>query len=106
MPENEAMTELQDLDAIASEQDAVLAFRVEDDLASFEPVFVRIFRANVGKENETALIAISDQTGLQLGRYVVSRERHERALECAEEIGEEQVEDQEAALGPLDWQGD
>jgi hypothetical protein len=51
MPENEAVNQLQALDAIASEQDAVLAFRVCEETAEFEPVFVRVFRANADADN-------------------------------------------------------
>jgi hypothetical protein len=99
MREDEAMSRLRALDAIASEGDAVLAFRVCEQSADLEPVFLRICRANVGERNEAALIAIDDQGGLSLGRYVVSRSRLDGALERAPD-----VEDDDAELvAPLDW---
>lgn len=104
MPENEAVNELQALDAIASEQGAVLAFRMDDESPGFEPVFVRAFRANAGAGSETALIAITDQSGFSLGRYVINRDRLDRALAQAEEIGDEDSdEDAEPTLIPADW---
>jgi hypothetical protein len=105
MPENEALNQLQALDAIASEQDAVLAFRVCEETAEFEPVFVRVFRANAGEDNETALIAISDERGLSLGRYIVPRARLDRALELAEVLDDDEtVEESEVSVVPLDWE--
>jgi hypothetical protein len=105
MPENEALNQLQALDAIASEQDAVLAFRVCEETAEFEPVFVRVFRANADEDNETALIAISDERGLSLGRYIVPRARLDRALELAEVLDDDEtVEESEVSVVPLDWE--
>jgi hypothetical protein len=105
MPEDEAVNQLQALDAIASEQDAVLAFRVCEETAEFEPVFVRVFRANAEEDNEAALIAISDERGLSLGRYIVPRARLDRALERAEVLDDdESAEDTEVTMVPLDWE--
>jgi hypothetical protein len=105
MPENEAVNQLQALDAIASEQDAVLAFRVCEETAEFEPVFVRVFRANADEENETALIAISDERGLSLGRYIVPRGRLDKALEGAEVLDDDgTAEESEVTVVPLDWE--
>jgi hypothetical protein len=105
MPENEAVNRLQALDAIASEQDAVLAFRVCEETAEFEPVFVRVFRANAEEDNETALIAISDERGLSLGRYIVPRARLDRALERAEVLDDDETSDEaEVTVVPLDWE--
>ena len=105
MPENEAVNQLQALDAIASEQDAVLAFRVCEETAEFEPVFVRVFRANADEENETALIAISDERGFSLGRYIVPRARLDKALEDAEVLDDDETaEGSEVTVVPLDWE--
>lgn len=105
MPENEAVNQLQALDAIASEQDAVLAFRVCEETTEFEPVFVRVFRANADEDNEAALIAISDDKGLSLGRYIVPRGRLDRALERAEVIDDDGTSDEpEMTVVPLDWE--
>jgi hypothetical protein len=105
MPEDEAVNQLQALDAIASEQDAVLAFRVCEETAEFEPVFVRVFRANAEEDNEAALIAISDERGLSLGRYIVPRARLDRALERAEVLDDDETaEDTEVTMVPLDWE--
>jgi hypothetical protein len=105
MPEDETVNRLQALHAIASEQDAVLAFRVCEETAEFEPVFVRVFRANVEEDNEAALIAISDERGLSLGRYIVPRARLDRALERAEVLDDDETaEDTEVTMVPLDWE--
>jgi|Tabmets5t2r1_1033131.scaffolds.fasta_scaffold179122_1 hypothetical protein len=105
MPENEAVNQLQALDAIASEQDAVLAFRVCEETAEFEPVFVRVFRANADEENETALIAISDDRGMSLGRYIVPRGRLDRALERAEVLDDDgSADDADLTVVPADWE--
>jgi hypothetical protein len=101
MPEDKAVTELQALDAIASERGAVLAFRVCEDSVDLEPVFLAISRGNAGDENEVALIALDDQNGLSLGRYVVSRERLETALDRAEDVLDD---DAEPAVVPADWE--
>ena len=92
MREDEAMSRLRALDAIASEAGAVLAFRVCEESADLEPVFLRISRANSGEENEAALIAIDDQRGLSLGRYVLSRDRLDRALEWAPDVDKDDAE--------------
>jgi hypothetical protein len=106
MPEDEAVNRLQALHAIAAEQDAVLAFRVCEETAEFEPVFVRVFRANAEEDNEAALIAISDERGLSLGRYIVPRARLDRALERAEVLDDDETaEDTEVTMVPLDWEG-
>jgi hypothetical protein len=105
MPENEAVNQLQALDAIASEQDAVLAFRVCEETTEFEPVFVRVFRANADEDNETALIAISDERGLSLGRYIVPRDRLDRALARAEVLDDDGADEEaEMTVVPLDWE--
>jgi hypothetical protein len=105
MPADEAVNELQALDAIAAEQDAVLAFRICDESTAFEPVFLRVYRANVGEENETALLAMSDERGLSLGRFVINREALELALERAEAIDEGDPEDGgEIDVVPLEWE--
>jgi hypothetical protein len=105
MPENEAVNQLQALDAIASEQDAVLAFRVCEETAEFEPVFVRVFRANADEENEAALIAISDDRGMSLGRYIVPRGRLDRALERAEVLDDDgSADDADLTVVPADWE--
>jgi hypothetical protein len=105
MPADEAVNELQALDAIASEQDAVLAFRICDESTAFEPVFLRMFRANVGEENETALLAISDERGMSLGRFVINREQLELALDRAEAIDEDDPEDDGGIdVVPLEWE--
>ncbi|HEX2466822.1 MAG TPA: hypothetical protein VHJ54_01325 [Solirubrobacterales bacterium] len=105
MPEDEALDQIQALDAIAAEEDAVLAFRVCEETGDFEPVFLRLFRANAEADNETALVAISDTRGLSLGRYIVPRDRLDRALEQAEAIDAEPG-DGEPELGvvPHDWE--
>ena len=105
MPEDEALDQFQALDAIASEQDAVVAFRVCEETGDFEPVFLRLFRANAQADNETALVAISDTRGLSLGRYIVPRDRLDRALEGAEEIDAEPADDEpELTVVPRDWE--
>jgi len=71
---------LQELDAVASEQGMVLAFRACDESDEFEPVFVRLEAAGVGSEGEAATIAITDCNGMSLGRYVVGRQKLDAAL--------------------------
>jgi hypothetical protein len=105
MPEDEAVDQLHALDAFAAEQDAVLAFRVDEETGDFEAVFLRLFRANAGAENETALLAITDERGLSLGRYIVPRGRLDRALEDAETIDDQEPGDEpELTVVPLDWE--
>jgi hypothetical protein len=106
MPDDKAVDQLHALDAIASEQDAVLAFRICEETGDFEPVFLRLFSANVGEENETALVAITDDRGMSLGRYIVPRGRLDRALEDAEEIDEDPGDEPEVTVVPLDWEQD
>jgi hypothetical protein len=98
--EDNSLNELQNLDAIASERGAVLAFRVCEDSVDLEPVFLGISSGNTGEENEVALIAIDDQNGLSLGRYVVSMQRLEAALDRAEDVLDD---DTEPAMVPADW---
>jgi hypothetical protein len=100
MPENAALKRLRTLDAVAAEQGAVLAFRLCEASTDLEPVFVRISCANPGEENETALIAIDDQAGLSLGRYVINRDGLDAALERVEDVD---ADDAEPAAVPLDW---
>lgn len=102
MPENEAVEQLQAMDAIASEQGGVLAFRVCEETGDLEPVFMRVFSANGESEQEAALIALTDASGLSLGRYVVPRSRLDDALEHNEAIGDEAPE---PAVVPADWAG-
>jgi hypothetical protein len=101
MPDDEALSELRALDAIASERGAVLAFRMCEQSGALEPVFLTVFSANPGEENQAAMIDIGDQSGLSLGRYVISRASLEQALARAEEVGESE---QDPAVVPLDWE--
>ena len=100
MPED-PLSHLQALDAIASEQNAVLAFRVCEESGELEPVFLRVFSANAGDASEAALISIDDQQGMSLGRYVVPRDRLDAALDGADTI--EEGEDPVPETVPLDW---
>ena len=79
------VSDLQTLDALASEHGRLLAFRACEESDEFEPVFLRFGAAGVGRE-ETAMIAITDANGMSLGRYVLSRSRLEAALEAADEL--------------------
>jgi hypothetical protein len=88
--QDEPLAHFQALDAIAAEQDMVLAFRVCEESQEFEPVFMRILAANSGEVHETALISIGDERGLPLGRYVVSRRRLEAALDTATDVTEDE----------------
>jgi hypothetical protein len=99
MSEDEAINELQALDAIAAERGMVLAFRVCQDEAGFEPVFMSIHSANPGEENETAMIAFADEDGLPLGRYVIPRDRLDDALAQVQDV----EEDDEPAVVPVEW---
>jgi hypothetical protein len=100
VPEENALNALRNLDAIASERGAVLAFRVGEGGVDLEPVFLAISSGNAGEENEVALVAIDDQNGLPLGRYVVSMERLEAALDRAEDVLDDETE---PATVPADW---
>ena len=99
MNEDQAINELQELDAIAAERGMVLAFRVCQDEAGFEPVFMSVHSANPGEDNETAMIAIADEDGLPLGRYVIPRSRLDDALAEAQDV---EAED-EPAVVPVEW---
>jgi hypothetical protein len=89
MPEDHAVEQLRTLDAVAAEQDMLMAFRVCEESEELEPVFMRVFRANGESEKEAVLLAICDQDGLPLGRYVIPSRRLEAALDDAEYLGEE-----------------
>jgi hypothetical protein len=68
-------------------------------------VLLRLFRANAGAENETALLAITDDRGMSLGRYIVPRGRLDRALEDAESLDDHGPSDEpEVTVVPLDWE--
>jgi hypothetical protein len=101
MPQDDTVSELQALDAVASEKGMVLAFRVCEESGELEPVYLSILAAEAGGENEAALIAIGDARGMSLGRYVIPRARLEAALEQAEDVEDE---DAEPIAVPLDWQ--
>ena len=102
MPEDDAVGELQALDAIASEQGMLLAFRICEESGDLEPVFLRVDRANADTEHEAALIALTDASGFSLGRYVLPRRRLDEALDGAEEIGEAEPD---PTVVPADWAG-
>jgi hypothetical protein len=64
-----------------------------------------VFRANADEENETALIAISDDRGMSLGRYIVPRGRLDRALERAEVLDDDgSADDADLTVVPADWE--
>ena len=94
------MSELEDLDSIARDRDAVLGFRACESSDELEPVFLSILAANPGQFNETALVSITDRAGLSLGRYVIPRERLDAALNEAEDV---EVGDPEPTTVPSDW---
>jgi hypothetical protein len=100
MHPDEAVDQLQDLDALASEQGMVLAFRLCEESGDLEPIFLRVDRANGDSENEAALIAITDARGFSLGRYVIPRARLEEALDRADEVEETEPE---PTVVPADW---
>ena len=102
MYEDERVTRLQALDTIAAEMNMALALRVCEESGDLEPVFLRIHRANAGEANETTLIAIDDEHGLSLGRYVISRARLEEALDAAEDVEEDEAEPMLVPLDPDD----
>jgi hypothetical protein len=101
MPEDNTLSELQALDAVAAEKGMVLAFRVCDESGDLEPVYLSIHSAEAGGENEAALIAIGDARGMSLGRYVIPRSRLQAALAEAEDV--ENIDAEPTAV-PLDWQ--
>jgi len=76
----EPMSELQAMDAVASEQGMVLAFRECEETGEYEPVYLRVEGGGVGEPDAAAMIAITDRNGMSLGRYVVSRGRLDSAL--------------------------
>jgi hypothetical protein len=50
-------------------------------------------------------MAISDDRGMSLGRYIVPRERLDRALEGAEVIDDDgSADDAEMTVVPADWE--
>lgn len=95
------LDQLRELDALAAEQGAVLAFRVCEDSDDFEPVLIRVHAANPGSDSETALVAISDRDGLSLGRYVIPRDRLDRALTGADDVDATAAE---PVTVPSDWE--
>ena len=101
MSEDRTLDELQALDAVATEQGAVLGFRVCEDSDEVEPVLVRVHAANPGAPNETALVAITDRCGMSLGRYVIPRERLDRAMAGAVDVDGEAAE---PAVVPSEWE--
>lgn len=101
MSEDGAVNDLHTLDAVASENGALLSFRMDEETEELEPVFMRFFSANTGEENEVALIDIADQAGLPLGRYVINRRRLELALVRAVDVDEGAPE---PAVVPADWE--
>ena len=100
MHHDEGIDRLEALEAIAAEQDLVLAFRMCEDSDELEPVFMRVFQATGDSDPQTTLLAIADERGLPLGRYVVSRRRLDDALARA---GEATSEDVAPAVVPLEW---
>jgi hypothetical protein len=77
----------------------VLAFRLCEDSDEVEPVFARLQHAAVGEGAGAVLFALSDRAGFSLGRYVVSRQALEAALEDARA-----AEAEEPTLVPAEWQ--
>jgi len=100
MPDEEALNQLQALQAIAEERGLVLAFRVCEDVGGFEPVFMSVDAANTGEDNEVAMIAIADEDGLPMGRYVIPRAHLDLALAHARDVEED---DAEPAVVPAEW---
>lgn len=95
----EPVNDLQTLGAMAAERDMVLAFRLCEDSDEVEPVFARVEHAPVGDGAGAVLFALSDRAGFSLGRYIVSRQALEAALDRADGAGEA-----EPTLVPADWQ--
>ena len=95
-----ALNELQQLDAVALEQGMVLGFRVCENGEDMEPVFFRFFKTRAEDGSETALISVDDENGLQLGRYIVPRERIDTALDEAEDLSENPFRQ---TVLPADW---
>lgn len=90
MDEGNGIHELQALDAVAAEHGAALAFRICEDGEGFEPVFMRVHRANAETEDERALISFADRDGLPLGRYVVPSARLDALLAEGEPIADDE----------------
>jgi hypothetical protein len=82
------VNELQTLDAIASEHGAILGFRACEETGEFEPVFMRVGRADEGDENSPATLEINDANGMSLGRYLMSRARLDSALAESDVVAE------------------
>jgi hypothetical protein len=101
MSDEARVDDLHALDAVAAEQNGVLAFRVCEDSDEFEPVLMRILAANPGAQNETALISIEDRSGLSLGRYVVPRARLDQALTQADDVD---AAAESPSVVPADWE--
>ena len=72
----EAQGELKELDAIAEEHGAKLAFRLCQESDDVEPVFVRAVADGEG----ALLLNLSDLDGISLGSYVVPVAHIARAL--------------------------
>lgn len=77
--EDDALSQMQELDAVAAEHGGLLAFRIED-ANGLEPVFVRVELAEESDEAGAAMIAISDRDGLPLGHYVLPAAKLRAAL--------------------------
>ena len=101
MNDEGTLDELRSLDAVAAEQGAVLAFRVCEDSDELEPVLIQVHAANPGAPHEAALIAIEDRSGMSLGRYVIPRERLDRALAQADDVD---TASEEPAVVPSEWE--
>lgn len=78
----DAVSQMEELDAVAAEHGGLLAFRIED-AEGLEPVFVRVELAEESDEAGAALLAISDRDGLPLGHYVLPAARLRAALESS-----------------------
>lgn len=76
----DALSQMQELDAVAAEHGGLLAFRIED-ADGLEPVFIRVELAEESDEAGAAMIAISDRDGLPLGHYVLPAAKLRAALE-------------------------
>lgn len=101
MSDEQTLDELRALDAVAAEQGAVLAFRVCEDSDELEPVLIQIHAANPGAPQEAALVAIEDRAGMSLGRYVIPRERLNRALAQADDVD---AAGEAPAVVPSEWE--
>lgn len=99
---DDAVRDLQALDAVASERGMVLAFRVCEGSGDLAPVFLRILSAEPGEDNEATLISVSDEQGRSLDRYVVPRSRLDAALAEADDVDA----DATPTAVPPDWEAD